>query len=245
VIELDAQAEYERMKREYTKEVAEVFDRASGQSGTELTFDREVMERMLDVAPPGLDEMLALTRIVDLMESSRYDYFVLDTAPTGHLIRFLEMPELMEKWLKTFFRLFLKYREIFWLPKITQMMVELSKKMKLFRRMLTDAKQSALVAVSIPTEMAYAETGDLVAACQRLGMAVPLLFVNLVIPHSNCPNCSVLSRAQEPVLDRFQEKKVDRHTTLVFRQVEPQGLERLRALGRSLYLAPDLNALQT
>jgi arsenite-transporting ATPase len=245
VIELDAQAEYERLKREYVTEVTEVFDRVKGQSGTELAFDREVMEKMLDVAPPGLDEMLALTHIVDLMDGGQYDYFVLDTAPTGHFIRFLEMPELIEAWLKTFFSLFLKYREIFWLPKISQLMVDLSKKMKVFRRMLTDARQAALMAVSIPTEMAYAETGDLVAACLRLGTAVPVLFVNLVIPTSTCPNCSVLSRTQEPVLGRFLAESVDRHTTLVFRQDEPQGIERLRALGRDLYVVPSSNALQT
>lgn len=236
-IELDAQAEYERLKQDYADELTGVFERATGQAGIDLAFDREVMERMLDVAPPGLDEMLALTRIVDLMDRSRYDLFVLDTAPTGHLLRFLEMPELIEKWLKTFFGLFLKYRDVFWLPKISQMMVDLSKKMKVFRRMLIDAKQAALVAVTIPTEMAYAETGDLVAACERLGMAVPILFVNMVTPPSSCPTCSVLRRAEEPVLDRYEAACAGRHMALVFRQEEPRGLERLRVLGRALYVA--------
>ncbi len=245
-IELDAQAEYERLKQDYADELTGVFERATGQAGIDLAFDREVMERMLDVAPPGLDEMLALTRIVDLMDRSRYDLFVLDTAPTGHLLRFLEMPELIEKWLKTFFGLFLKYREVFWLPKISQTMVELSKRVKVFRRMLIDAKQAALVAVTIPTEMAYAETGDLVAACERLGMAVPILFVNMVTPPSSCPTCSVLRRAEAQVLDRYDAACAGRHMALVFRQKEPRGLERLRVLGRALYVASGSpNALQT
>ena len=245
-IELDAQAEYEGLKKDYADELTGVFDRATGQSGIDLVFDREVMERMLDVSPPGLDEMLALTRIVDLMNRNRYDLFVLDTAPTGHLIRFLEMPELIEKWLKTFFGLFLKYREVFWLPKLSQMMVDLSRKLKEFRRMLIDAKQAALVAVTIPTEMAYAETGDLVAACEGLGMAVPILFVNLVTPPSSCPTCSVLRHAEELVLDRYKAAFPGRHMALVFRQEEPQGLERLRVLGRALYVGSGSpNALQT
>ena len=245
-IELDAQAEYERLKQDYADELTGVFERATGQAGIDLAFDREVMERMLDVAPPGLDEILALTRIVDLMDRSRYDLFVLDTAPTGHLLRFLEMPELIEKWLKTFFGLFLKYREVFWLPKISQTMAELSKRVKVFRRMLIDARQAALVAVTIPTEMAYAETGDLVAACERLGMAVPIIFVNMVTPPSSCPTCSVLRRAEERVLDRYDAACAGRHMALVFRQKEPRGLERLRVLGRALYVASGSpNALQT
>lgn len=234
-IELDAQAEYERLKQNYADELTGVFEHATGQAGIDLAFDREVMERMLDLAPPGLDEMLALSRIVELMDRSRYDLFILDTAPTGHLIRFLEMPDLVEKWLKTFFQLFLKYREVFWLLKISQTMVELSKRVKVFRRMLRDAKQAALVAVTIPTEMAYAETGDLIAACERIGLAVPTLFVNMVTPPSSCPVCSVLRRAQAQVLDRYDAARAGRHMALVFRQEEPRGLERLHLLGRALY----------
>ena len=79
------------MKQDYADELTGVFERVTGQTRIGLAFDREVMERMLDLAPSGLDEILALTRIVDLMDRGRYDLFVLDTAPTGHLLRFLEM----------------------------------------------------------------------------------------------------------------------------------------------------------
>lgn len=245
VIELDAQAEYAHLKKNYADELAGAFGRSTAQAGIELAFDCEVMERMLDVAPPGLDEMLALTRIVDLMESRQYDLFVLDTAPTGHLLRFLEMPELMEKWLSTFFALFLKYRDIFWLPKMTQMMVDLSRKMKAFRRLLTNAKQAALYAVTIPTEMAYAESLDLLAASQRLGVAVPQLFVNQLTPASTCLNCSVSRRAQQPVLARYQVAHAAKQLTQVFKQPEPCGVDRLLALGRALYVAPASAWLQT
>ncbi len=243
VIELDAQAEYAQLKKNYAAELTGVFGRSGAQAGIELAFDRDVMERMLDVAPPGLDEMLALTRIVDLMDRCQYDLFILDTAPTGHLLRFLEMPELMEQWLSTFFALFLKYRDIFWLPKITQMMVDLSKKMKTFRRLLSDASQAALVAVTIPTEMAYAETLDLVTACQRLGVAVPILFVNLVTPPSPCPDCAATRRAQQLVLQRYQTAHAQRHMAQVFRQKEPRGIERLSALGQALYRATESDPL--
>lgn len=237
VIELDAQAEYAHLKKNYAAELTGFFGRSAAQAGVELAYDRDVMERMLDVAPPGLDEMLAVTRIVDLMDRQQYDLFILDTAPTGHLLRFLEMPELIEKWLSTFFALFLKYRDIFWLPKITEMMVDLSRKMKTFRRLLLDARQAAVLAVTIPTEMAYAETLDLVSACKALGVAVPTLFVNLVTPASSCPRCASVSRSQQPLLARYHAAHAQRHLTQVFRQTEPRGIERLATLGRALYAA--------
>jgi len=244
VIELNAQAEYEGLKNEYADELRGVFDRAGGQSGMDMVFDREVMERMLDVAPPGLDEMLALTRVVDLMDHNQFDLFVLDTAPTGHLIRFLEMPELIEKWLKTFFSLFLKYSKVFWLPKISALLVDISKKMKVFRRLLIDNRQAALMAVTIPTELAFFQTNALVGACERLGIAVPVLLVNLVTSDSACPTCSVLHRAQQPVLARYQKVHVGRQMAQVFRQKEPHGLDQLRLLGQALYCSTGLRNLR-
>jgi arsenite-transporting ATPase len=181
--------------------------------------------------------MLALTRIVDLMDRGRYDLFVLDTAPTGHLLRFLETPELIEEWLKTFFGLFLKYREVFRLPRISKELVKLSKRVKRFRRMLADPEQAALVAVTIPTEMAYEETRDLVAGCERLGVGVPILFGNMATPVSCCPTCSTLRREEESVRGRYETVFASRHVALVFRQEEPRGVERLRALGLALYVA--------
>ena len=233
-IELDPEAEYARLKQLYADEVAGVFERLSAQAHIHIEFDQEVIERLMDTAPPGLDEMLAITRIVELLDQGRYDLFILDTAPTGHLLRFLEMPELIEAWLKTFFGIFLKYRQVFRLPKITQAMVELSKKVKQFRRVLTDPERAALMAVTIPTQMAYEETSDLVAACERLRVAVPVLFVNMVTPAASCPTCSALRRGELLLLQRYQKTFREQSLSIVYRQesVEP---ERLGSLGRSLY----------
>ncbi|MEK7875838.1 MAG: ArsA-related P-loop ATPase, partial [Pseudomonadota bacterium] len=128
-------------------------------------------------------------------------------------------------------------REVFQLPRISQMMVELSKRVKRFRRVLIDSGQAALMAVTIPTQMAYEETRDLVAACERLGVGVPILFVNMVTPASRCPTCSALRRADELVLGRYDAVCAGRHVALVLRQEEPRGLERLRALGQAVYFA--------
>ncbi|WP_168922284.1 ArsA family ATPase [Polaromonas vacuolata] len=239
-IEFDPESDYTQLKQLYAEEVASVFDRLSGQTHVHIEFDQEVIERLMDTAPPGLDEMLAITRIVELLDLERYDLIILDTAPTGHLLRFLEMPELIEAWLKTFFGIFLKYREMFRLPKITQAMVELSKKVKQFRRVLTDPERAALMAVTIPTQMAYEETSDLVAACERLQVAVPVLFVNMVTPAASCPTCSALRRGELLVLQRYQKAFQTQSLSIVYRQesVEP---ERLGSLGRSLYKGMNSN----
>lgn len=236
-IEMDSQAEFAHLKQEYSDELRLTLDRNTRQMGVELAFDREVMERILDMAPPGLDEVLALTRIVGLMEEGQYDLFILDTAPTGHLLRFLEMPELIEQWLKTFFALFLKYSDLFWLPRISQMMIDLSRQLKLFRRVLVDARQAMLVAVTIPTKMAFAETGDLLTACKKLGVATPILLVNKVTPSTACPVCSALHHTEKQVLGQYDQAFADKHRAIVFSQKDPRGIARLRALGQAIYAA--------
>lgn len=234
-IEMNAQAEYARLQRDYTDEMEGVFTALTGETMIDLTFDREVMERILDLAPPGLDEVLALTRMLALLDRGQYDVFILDTAPTGHLLRFLETPELIEAWLKTFFGLFLKYREVFQLPRISKDLVELSKRVKRFRRMLADPEQAALVAVAIPTVMAYEETRDLVAACERLKVSIPTLFVNLVTLPSPCPTCAALCREEAALLRRYEKGAGNQHCAVVFQQGDLRGIERLRMLGRDLY----------
>lgn len=234
-IELNAQTEYARFKQIYADEVAEIFENLSDSAhGVRVRFDQDVMERLMDTAPPGLDELIATTRIVKLLDERRYDLFILDTAPTGHLLRFLEMPDLLQAWLKAFFGILLKYRDVLRLPKASHVLVELSKSIKLFRRILTNPRQTALMAVTIPTGMAYEETVDLVAACERLHVAVPVLFVNLVTPENACRTCAELRRGEVVWLDRYREKFPQRHLSTVYRQRSTER-DNLAMLGQSLY----------
>ena len=221
------------MKKQYARDVQRFLESLS--CNFDLTFDREVLERILDLSPPGLDEVMGLTRVVALLASGRYDVLVLDSAATGHLIRLLELPAIVDQWLKAFFDLFLKYPQIFRLAKFSQELVSMSKNLKRFRQLLTDPACSALYMVSIPTDMAFEETRDLLAACLRLGVSVPGLFLNLVTPPSDCVCCSALYRRESRVRKKFQHLLREREMTVVYRWGEIQGLSRLAELGQALY----------
>jgi arsenite-transporting ATPase len=194
-----------------------------------------VMERIMDLSPPGLDEVMALTLAMEFVAQGQYDLFILDSAPTGHLIRLLETPELIDQWLKAFFNLFLKYKRVFRLPKISERLVRISKDLKQLRSLLTDADRSAVCAVAILTEMAFEETKDLAEACKRMGVSVPMLFCNLATPASKCPLCSAIYQRESQVKKKFKETFSGKHQTLVYRRGEPRGLRRLRELGEALY----------
>jgi arsenite-transporting ATPase len=232
-VEIDAKAEFEKLKTSYTQDLEQFLESPS--SGFDLVFDSVVLERMMDIAPPGLDEVMALTRILDFVARDSYDLFVLDCASTGHLIRLLELPDLINQWLKAFFNLFLKYQRVLRLPGFTERLVGISRNLKKLRELLQNPAASVLCAVSIPTQMALEETKDLVAACHRMGIAVPLVLLNLMTPPCDCRLCSSLRRRERSVVEDFRQAFLDKQQTLVYRQPEIAGLEQLKRLGWRLY----------
>ena len=233
-MEIDAQAEFETLKTQYSEELEKFLSSLAG--NLDLTFDREVMERVMDLSPPGLDEVMALTLIMEFLATDQYHVFILDAAPTGHLIRLLETPELIDQWLKALFDLFLKYKRIFRLPKISGRMVRISKDLKRLQTLLKDPTRSALFTVTIPTQMAFEETKDLIDACGRIGIHTPVIFINLATPDSKCPLCTNLYQRESMVKEKLQHTFSEMHQTMIYHRGEPRGLEQLGELGKALYV---------
>lgn len=53
---------------------------------------------LLDNPPPGIDEAVAISRVVRFLRSPDYGQFravVFDTAPTGHTLRLLTLPDFL------------------------------------------------------------------------------------------------------------------------------------------------------
>ncbi|KAJ6350019.1 hypothetical protein OIU78_006244 [Salix suchowensis] len=54
---------------------------------------------LLDTPPPGLDEAIAIAKVMQFLESPEYSMFtriVFDTAPTGHTLRLLSLPDFLD-----------------------------------------------------------------------------------------------------------------------------------------------------
>jgi arsenite-transporting ATPase len=250
-LEIDAPGEFAALKKKYQDELEKFFKTAL--ENYDLPFDRQVMERILDLSPPGLDEMMALVRSIGFLKQGSYDVLILDSAPTGHLLRLLEMPELIENWLKAFFRLLLKYKLILRFLNLTQEIMRISRDLKLLRTIWQDPARTAVYTVSVLTEMAFQETCDLLAVCGRLGVPAPVLFLNQATPAWECPLCAALNRREVLIREKFQQTFAERRQAVIYRQSELRGLKRLGELGQALYrpgimenphgLVTDLSAL--
>ena len=232
-MQIDAASDFEALQEQYADELETLIDSLAG--GMDLAFDREAMERLLDLAPPGLDEVMALERVIGLLDSGEYGCIVLDTAPTGHLLRLLELPELVTAWLNGIFKLFVKYQHIFKLPKLQQKLVQLSKGVKALRAILTDPSRAALVAVTIPTRMAMEETGDLLEACERLEVAVAGVICNQITPTNAGELAERLSASEAPMIERGRMLSGTRDFVVVERSGDPRGIQTLSQLADNAF----------
>jgi len=233
--EIDAPKLLEEWKQEHREDIEEVFDEFVG-TGMDIQFDREVMTELFTVTPPGLDEILALRKITDFLKEERFNLYILDSAATGHLIRFLEMPALIREWLKTVFKLLIKYKGVVRLTKTAEEMVDFSKQARKVQEILTDFHSTEFVAVSIPEEMGLAETKDLLAALARLKVPCQHLVVNMVIPPTQCGFCATKReeqlRAIQEIINRAPEYQVSQIPLLPHKI---KGLDDLTSLSEIMY----------
>jgi arsenite-transporting ATPase len=54
------------------------------------------MDAIFGGAMPGADEAAAMQLLLEYMDDERFDRVVVDTAPTGHTLRLLQLPEIMD-----------------------------------------------------------------------------------------------------------------------------------------------------
>ena len=68
---------------------------------------REFQEWLTGI--PGIDEATALSSVIGYVESGKYDVIVFDTAPTGHTLKLLQLPAILQMGTCFFFLINFKF----------------------------------------------------------------------------------------------------------------------------------------
>ena len=195
---------------------------------------------------PGLDEAIAFDELLKHVENPSWDVIVFDTAPTGHTLRFLSLPELIEAWsgrLLRMMRVSGGIRSMLFGRKQSEAMKEelerFRRRVLHVRRVLSDSSTTSFTLVTIPERMGVNETLRANASLQEYGLPVTGCLVNRVTPELDHP--FLQRRRGEEMghineLDSTLEMPV---TTMELFDTEVQGLERLRTYGNLLYGTPE------
>ncbi|MBI4770545.1 MAG: ArsA family ATPase, partial [Chloroflexi bacterium] len=195
-LEMNAGQRLEAFKRQYGEALKTIADRGT-------YFDREDIADFFDLSLPGLDELMAVIEVADLVSAGEYDLVILDTAPTGHTLRLLALPPLMEDWLRVLNLMLEKHRYMAtvirrrrYRPDETDAFLEhMSADLRRLRALLSDAGSTEFVPVTIPEAMSIEETARLLENLKRVGLHVRSVLVNRVVAHAECRFCEARGRA--------------------------------------------------
>ncbi|MFP4644606.1 MAG: ArsA family ATPase [Spirochaetales bacterium] len=190
VLELDSEKEADS----YIQGVSHTI-RSQVKPNLRSEIDRQI--RMARVSP-GAQEAALFDRIAELIESSEEDYdrIVFDTAPTGHTIHLLALPEMMEAWIDGLISRRKQVNEMSALWKnmtlgsgaeqsedpVEKVLQNRKRKFAKMRRVLLDEEQTAFIFVLNPERLPIVETEKAIHMLREHKVPVGGIVINRVLP---------------------------------------------------------------
>lgn len=196
-----------------------------------------------DMVIPGLDEALAFDELLRHVEDPTWDVIVFDTAPTGHTLRFLSLPELIESWSDKIIRMMRVsggLRSMLFGRKESDAMKEelerFRRRVLHVRRVLSNESITSFTLVTIPERMGINETLRAHESLSEYKLPVPNCLVNRLTPEFDHP---FLAHRRAAELERVEELRTEMPevniATMELLDDEVVGIEALRQVGIRLY----------
>lgn len=188
------------------------------------------IERQIELTrhSPGAEEAALMDRVTALMGegTKRYDRVIFDTAPTGHTLRLLALPEIMAAWTEGLLRSrersdslgkavdrLRRHKEgdhdMSWFDevdqergdertrKIREVLMERRRRFSRARRLLLDPAVTAFLLVLIPEKLPILESEKTLAVLRNHKVPVAGVIVNRVLPDVPLGDFLESRRAQE------------------------------------------------
>jgi len=195
--------------RSWIAEIRDEVDSAttSEHSGVhvDLSFERQLLSALLDIVPPGLDEVLAIFRIVDLRASTA-GKIIIDMAPTGHALELLRMPERIVTWSRLLLKSLAAHRKLALARNAAVRIAELELRARELLKAFKNSGEVCTFAVMLPEPLPDRETERLLTELDHLGLKPQALFVNRTIlaDHATCARCVIAAKWQATVLAKLR-----------------------------------------
>ncbi|KAI0833154.1 anion-transporting ATPase [Hypoxylon sp. FL0890] len=180
------------------------------------------MMQDLAFAIPGIDEAMSFAEVLKQVKSLSYEVIIFDTAPTGHTLRFLQFPSVLEKALAKISQLSSQYGPLLngflgnqgTLPN-GQNLNEMMEKLETLRQTIAevntqfkDENLTTFVCVCIAEFLSLYETERMIQELASYSIDTHCIVVNqLLFPKkgSNCEQCNARRKMQKKYLDQIEE----------------------------------------
>jgi arsenite/tail-anchored protein-transporting ATPase len=235
-MEIDASKVLKEFQEEYGSAILELL-----QQGTYLADDET--EELFQLEIPGLDEVMSFKKIMDFMESADYEIYLVDTAPTGHTLRLLMLPDLLDNWIKFLGTLRWKYHTMVRhfaqresVEDADKFLVEMKKTVKKVHALLQNAEKTEFVVVTIAEKMAVSETQALIHSLEKMHIPSQHIVINNIFPQEEGDFMKQRRLFQEKYIQKMKEI-FSQHiiTEIVLQPTEVQGIVSLQTLGAQLF----------
>jgi len=234
-LEISAEKTLERFKIDYRRQMRRLLETAAGIE--HLTVSER--EKLLSLPVPGADEVMGLKRLMDVMDEGNFDNYIVDTAPTGHTLRLLSMPDIFDEWIDVFYNLRGKHRfheRAFSSPdRADEFLLSLKTSSARLRNMLR-AEKVEFVVVAAAERLVIEETKDLVNELLGFGIPVRHLIVNKLFPDLDADFARARRDQEQKLLqvirNTFSQLEI---TEVDLYPTEPSGIENLRRFAGMLY----------
>ncbi|MGP4072109.1 ArsA family ATPase [Piscibacillus sp. B03] len=181
-----------------TKETERYMDQVkSNLQGLVKTKLVDEVNRQIDLAAasPGAEEAALFDRLISIIleEQDSFDKIIFDTAPTGHTIRLLSLPELMSVWIDGMLQKRQKINENYTQllndgepvdDPIYEILQKRKEKFSAVRDVILDEGKTGFIFVLIPERLPILETKQAIKQLHQYHLHVRTLIVNKVLPET-------------------------------------------------------------
>jgi arsenite/tail-anchored protein-transporting ATPase len=197
---------------------------------------------------PGIEEEYMLNYILELVENGKYELVVWDTAPAGHTLRLLHLPQIFLKHLEAATKFYMnlysyleKLKDTVRLKKGKRSLLEiisgwedLAEKVVRFIR---DQEKSEFILVTIPEALGVKQTERIISDFDEYQLKVNYLIVNYVIQQADCDFHKKRQEMQQAYIQQLTERYSDRiqliQTPLFHHEIK--GVERIGRISDILF----------
>ena len=235
-LELNAEKALSQFKTKHENQIKKILD-----TGTNL--DSDDIDSIVTLPIPGMDEVMGFKTMIDLIDEARFDKYIVDTAPTGHALRLLTSPGMLDDWVKVLAKMRWKYRYMvesfagkYDPDEGDDFLLTMKKTIKRIEGLLRDPNKAEFVAVTIPEDMAILETERLISSLGKYGIKVRQLLINNVLESVGCKFCTEKRKEQDKYINQIRKNFNGLETTIIPSQPrEIQGLAALASLKKLLF----------